>query len=225
MASERHVRPGRFFRGPALADLTPNEQEILASIDPGVVVDLRSHEEVAARPAALPPMMSGRRVHLPLPALVDERMNRRFGRPGIGHADVVAAIADSYRSLVRRHADVYRQFLRILADAGDGPVFFHCTAGKDRTGLAAALILAALDAPPDVVEKDYLATGDLWWPDPELEAVLPPAARPAVFGVAPGYLEAALEELTSVHGGPVAFARSAMGSSGYLDWKKRHSAG
>jgi len=41
-------------------------------------------------------------------------------------------------------------------------LLFHCTAGKDRTGFAAAVVLLALDVPLDVIEEDFLLSNEHW---------------------------------------------------------------
>ena len=60
----------------------------------------------------------------------------------------IHALGDRYRPL----------FDELLAVSTDSAVLFHCTAGKDRTGIAAALILYALDADEKKIMEDYLAS-------------------------------------------------------------------
>jgi protein-tyrosine phosphatase len=120
-------------------------------------------------------------------------------------------MTETYRDFVRANADVFARFLALLPEVEGEPLLFHCTAGKDRTGFAAALILHALGAEPDTIAEDYLATNALWRPDPELAAMIPEIAHAAIYRVAPEYLEAALEQLDREHGGPHAFADKAMG--------------
>lgn len=222
-STERYVHPGRFYRAPALTALTPDEKSVVESLDPAVIVDFRSPAEVDAHPVDLPATLSARRHHLPLPPLVDEQVDRFVRAPGVRHHDVSSAIAARYRHLMHAHGNVYQRFLQAIAGVRGRPVIFHCTAGKDRTGLAAALILGALGATMDAIESDYLATAQLWHPDPELEGLLPVVARPAVFGVESMYLVAALRELGESHGGASAFAEAALGSDGYRNWKARHA--
>lgn len=51
-----------------------------------------------------------------------------------------------------------KRVLEILANAGNYPIYFHCTQGKDRTGLVALLLLVILNIPQDVIAVDYLAS-------------------------------------------------------------------
>jgi protein-tyrosine phosphatase len=224
VAQGRRVRPGRFFRAPAPTDLSQEEEDRLLALDPGLIVDFRSTAEVKESPVALPEPLRERRVNLAIPPLVDARFRALFAQPELRHEAVAEAMEDSYRDFTRLHFGIYARFLAATRDTGDRAVIFHCTAGKDRTGFAAALVLAALGAPNEEVERDYLASGELWRPDAALESILPGPARAAVFGVAPNYLRAALNELASRHGGPTTFAEAALGGADeYRDWMARHT--
>jgi protein-tyrosine phosphatase len=138
----------------------------------------------------------------------------------VDHATATAAMTEAYRDFVRLNADTFAMFLQAVTNA-PGPVLFHCTAGKDRTGFAAALLLAALGAPREQIMADFLATARLWTPDPDLAAQILPAARPAVLGLQPAYLEAAFEELDRAHGGAAAFAETVLGPRALREWADR----
>jgi len=62
------------------------------------------------------------------------------------------------RLLVRNFTEEYKIFIHKIADNNNLPLLFHCTAGKDRTGLGAAIILLALGVPKETVMQDYLLT-------------------------------------------------------------------
>jgi protein-tyrosine phosphatase len=201
------VRAGRLFRGPALHGLTPEETAALEPLGLAHVVDFRGREEASARPADLP----GRREHLSIEPTAATRLMGVLSKPDPSPEAISGAMEETYRDFVRVNADVFARFLGLLAEAEGAPLLFHCTAGKDRTGFAAALILHVLGADPETIEADYLATNGLWRPDPDLAAMVPELAHAALFRVSPAYLEAAFDELDRVHGGPLAFADEAMG--------------
>jgi protein-tyrosine phosphatase len=219
----RLVRPGRFYRAPALNDLDETEEAFLCEVDPAVIVDFRSPDEVRSQPVSMPRRLAGRQLPLPIPPLVDASFRTLFERDPIERAAVAAAMEERYRDFVRVHAEVYARFLSAIANAGERAVIFHCTAGKDRTGFASALVLAALGAPDEEVERDYLASGELWRPDSALEALFPREARDVVLGVSPAYLRAGLSELEAAHGGAAAFAEAALGGArAYGAWRGRN---
>src|SRR6185436_18564468 len=67
-------------------------------------------------------------------------------------------LVEGNRAFVGEFRDVFARFLRDLSDPTNLPTLFHCTAGKDRTGYAAALVLLALDVPRETAMRDYLLT-------------------------------------------------------------------
>lgn len=74
---------------------------------------------------------------------------------GAAPEEVMAAI---YRAFALDHAQTYRKLLMLLLEDDSVPLLFHCTAGKDRTGFGAALILRLLGVSRQVIARDYLLT-------------------------------------------------------------------
>ena len=100
---------------------------------------------------------------------------------------------DTYRGFVQHNTHRFAEFFSHLLES-DEPTVFHCTAGKDRTGLAAALLLHAVDAPADEVMQDYLLTNErLAMPD-ESRHGLPQDVMEVLWRVQPDYLAAAYAE-------------------------------
>ncbi len=62
-----------------------------------------------------------------------------------------------YIELTYGNVDALKHLFRTL-QTDEGPFLVHCTSGKDRTGIAAALVLSALDVPRDAILADYLAS-------------------------------------------------------------------
>lgn len=62
----------------------------------------------------------------------------------------------------------YAGFLQNIVGTADGAVYWHCSQGKDRTGLAAAFVLAALGADRDTIMKDYAISGEYYRKDLDL---------------------------------------------------------
>lgn len=127
---------------------------------------------------------------------------------GQSEADRVQFMTDLTRELARDHHDEYSELFKCLLET-DGPFLLHCSAGKDRTGFGAALILSALGVAEDVILEDYLLTNQAEC----LQAYMAPRIREfygyeidegsvnAVTGVRPDYLHAAFDELERRHGG------------------------
>jgi protein-tyrosine phosphatase len=84
------------------------------------------------------------------------------------------------------------------AEAG---VLFHCAAGKDRTGIAAALVLLALGVSRDAVRADYLLTNELVRDPAPGQSATPLEARAVLWRVQEGFLDTALDIVDTDHGG------------------------
>jgi protein-tyrosine phosphatase len=106
---------------------------------------------------------------------------------------------DSYRNYVRHNTHSFRMlFGHLLEDRA--PLVIHCTAGKDRTGFASALILHALGVPDDVIAEDYLLTNQHYKRDALAAIDLPEDVRNAIGSVEASYLAAAFEAVGKEYG-------------------------
>jgi protein-tyrosine phosphatase len=88
---------------------------------------------------------------------------------------------------------------RALSSA-DAPLVIHCTAGKDRTGFACALVLHALGVPDAVISEDYLLTNHFYRRDPNASPDLPDHVRQAIGSVEPSFLAAGFEAVRADYG-------------------------
>lgn len=151
--SGQTTRPGRVLRGCGMDGLTEAGREGLRGLGLVRVIDLRTAAEIAANPGPFAGDPARVAVSLfeglaPVHQLLRDDAQFDLGDRYIGALTVRVA----------QFADVFR----LLAEtAGRGPVLFHCTAGKDRTGLVAALLLALNYVPDDEIARDYAATATL----------------------------------------------------------------
>jgi protein-tyrosine phosphatase len=93
------------------------------------------------------------------------------------------------------------------------PQVFHCTAGKDRTGFGAALLLSALGVDRATIEHDYLLTNQLYRRDPRMEVNGHPHVMKVLWQVQPEFLHAAYEAVDAQHGGMQNYLHGAIGLS------------
>lgn len=198
-ADGARLRWRRVFRSDHLGALTAADHQTLAALRIARAFDFRGESERAAAPYAIDGI-----THHPLtiePTVV-QRMTawRETGRP-LDAATATRMMEDLYRGLVNERADRFTEFFGRLLVA-DEAVVFHCTAGKDRTGVAAALLLHALGVPDDAIVEDYLLTNAVYR-RPELlhrRTELPEDVLQVLWGVQPGFLAAAFAEIASGHG-------------------------
>ena len=142
----RRTRPGVLYRSalPAPGDVRPTA---VAEWPVRTVVDLRSPREFAAR--AHPLQSDGTAVHL-ISLLTDTEVTA----PSQG-----ARLADIYQGILINAGEQLADVLRVAATA-PGPVLLHCAAGKDRTGIAVALLLRIAGVEPGDIIADYVLTNE-----------------------------------------------------------------
>ena len=101
---------------------------------------------------------------------------------------------------LEQHGAFAKVFHRLLEE-GDKPLLFHCAAGKDRTGVAAALLLSLLGVPRDVVVEDYMLSNAHYVPKALTISEFPDEVRAAIVKVQPSFLNAALDTIEGRWGG------------------------
>ena len=179
----------------------------MAGLNVKTVCDFRSDEEREVHPNRLPANNPPTVVHLGIRPKDGGKMRDLVLSGRARPEDVVAG----YRAYVLDHAAQYADFFRQLADAGNYPLVFHCAAGKDRTGVAAALILTALGVPPETILADYLLTNDVWEYRASVVGTVPEELRATFVAARQDYLGAALDAVYTAHGSVDACLRDALG--------------
>ena len=194
----RALRWRRVFRSDHLAALTPQDQTQLQALGVARAVDFRGEAERAAQAYALP----GVAYHpLTIEPTVVQRAQEllRAGHP-LSAQDAVGLMQETYLAFVDANAPRFASLFRLLLES-DAPLVFHCTAGKDRTGFAAALILLALGVPREVVMQDYLLTNGLYRRPESLKSSAPEEELNVIWRVREDFLQAALQAVDRDHGG------------------------
>lgn len=161
------------------------------------VLDFRGIDERTSAACRL----SGVTVHsLPIePTIVQKLAELVAAGHRLTGADVTAHMQDTYRGFVRHNTPRFAEFFEHLL-ASDEPTVFHCTAGKDRTGFAAALLLKAVGVADEEVMRDYLLTNDRLVLPEASRLGLPREAMEVLWRVQPGFLEAAFDEVRAGYG-------------------------
>jgi len=153
-ADGRRVRRGMVFRSGALAKLSETDLAYLSTIGFKLVCDLRGKDEIEAEPDRLPSDPAPEYIHMPL--MMEDDRRRRLRVLVLNPKAVPPMLPEMYiNTMIDGNARLYGDILRRLADPANLPTLIHCTAGKDRTGVAAALLLLALGVPDDVIAADY----------------------------------------------------------------------
>lgn len=183
-----------FLRTDDLVQLTPEGEEALRGYGVRTVVDLRWPEEVRDRPGVFQARGNGVRYHH-VSLLLESETRWRESTPVVPK--------ESWNCVILDHAgpQIVRT-LRIMAVAPAGTVLFHCAAGKDRTGIVAALLLLLAGAVVESVAEDYARSSE-YLRDPYL-AARPEVERAVILEEVrcpPEQIHTMLAHLTTTYGG------------------------
>lgn len=156
-AGGRHVKWGHIYRSADISKLTDSDLQALQSRHVALVCDLRGPQEYAAAPDRLP--TGARRIELPAGS---EKIDPRLLSSGAKNVNRDSLMRAVYTNTSFFQAKYKPMFDELLALDGRQALLFHCSAGKDRTGIGAALVLSALGVDRQTILKDYAAT-DVYW--------------------------------------------------------------
>lgn len=234
LSGGRTVRPGLVLRSGQLDRLDLGADPVVAALGLRTVIDFRTDAERADRPDRVP---AGAR--LLVADVLADKVNAGSGRmpaaaqlkdllsdpvvaeEHLGGGKAQALFGDVYRSFVHSASAqaAYRLLLTEAADSAAGPLLFHCTAGKDRTGWGATVILSLLGADDETLMAEYLSVNPAVKQAfaPMIEGFTAAGGDPeialALIGVFPSYLEAALAEVETRYGSMEKYVREGLGVS------------
>jgi protein-tyrosine phosphatase len=223
-ANARRVRWGRLYRSGVMNGLTDGDRAYLASLGLRQICDLRTAEERAKEPTpafgADPPVQTA--FNHDMGASMGKIMSAR------SRDDAVIAFGDAYVEMATYLAPNYTDMFARLA-RGEAPLTVNCTAGKDRTGVASAMILSVLGVDRETIIADYALSAKFVPPalylDPirkgaampnapreaQAFAAMPDAALLVIMGSDADVMRRALARIDAEQGGPIAFAKARYG--------------
>jgi len=222
------VARGVAYRSAELGSAAVEDDPSLAALGIRTVVDLRTAGERAARPDHVPagavPLVLDVLADLPAAAATQaaQLVSAPAGLAGsLAGLDVAEQMRATYRQLVVGGAarEAYAAFVRTVLDPDRVPVLFHCTAGKDRTGWAATVLLLAAGVDEDGATEEFLAV------NPAVRAVFAPllaqlddagddsSVLVPFLEVRADYLRAALDQMRATYGSFDGYLRDGLGLS------------
>jgi protein-tyrosine phosphatase len=191
------LRWRRIFRSDNLSTLTDSDYKVLADLSIATVIDLRTKKEVEQ--GKIRPSAAYSYHHLPMADVLPDTTDTRWSSPEF--------VAARYRDMLAEADGCMRAALSIAADPRSYPLVFHCAAGKDRTGIVAAIILSLTGVSREDIIADYMRT------QPAMERMVasliqgsPDRARhvephlPAINGTRPGNISGLLQMIDNEYG-------------------------
>ena len=200
----------QLFRSDHFGAVTEADRAQIAALGITRSLDFRGGAERAATPYSLP----GVDQHaLSIEPTVVQRMQALAEAGQRLSVPVVQGLMEElYRALINDQAHRFAELFNHLLEA-DAPLVFHCTAGKDRTGVAAALILRALGVSAEVVRHDYLLTNQHYRHPAVPQSDTPPEVLQVLWRVQDGFLDAALQAIEQDQGGMERYLAQRLGLS------------
>jgi len=164
-ANRRRVRVGMIFRSSHLAEVPPESP--ISQLELRTLVTLQSRAEVKHLGAPVPASRRGVRwEHIPMgDEWFNDRGYTRIAAPQPGH---------DHLALVTQFRHDWRRFFKLLAERDVYPLLFHCSAGRDRTGVGAAMLLSMLGVERERIVADFLESNQVYPKLPLAAAQLDP---------------------------------------------------
>lgn len=207
------VRSGLVYRTAALTS-TPSDETLLSGLGITTDYDLRTPTEIATTPDTLPAgtrydnlnVMGVSGASVPTSVTTAAQAEQYMEQTEVSFVDEASA-KTAYKALLDGMA------------SDQGASLYHCSAGKDRTGWASAVLLTLLGVGSRTVMDDYLLSNKYYYDSPQIQAELAamPASESAVYGefmkVEPAYLQAGLDKVHSEYGSMYAYVTRGLGVS------------
>lgn len=192
----RYTKWGKLFRSDDLNHLTENDLNYLASIHMNTIVDFRLGQEIEKAPDKNPKSLK-KNISLSIEPGNISTYEQLFS---LSEKEMEQFMMNLNVSLVTDSNIIskYKDFFALLQSDNDIPLMFHCSAGKDRTGMAAALILYALGVDEKTIIDDYLAS-NYYLADKYAPMKKQYPNMVALFEVRPNYIKAGLEQIKKEH--------------------------
>ncbi|KII95039.1 hypothetical protein PLICRDRAFT_48010 [Plicaturopsis crispa FD-325 SS-3] len=152
------IAPKRFYRAAEISKITPEGKAQMRDLNIAKVFDLRSDTEIAKYDTPIPSIDGVDIERAPVFKTEDyspEMMAKRYQLYASGKTE---AFMELYSQILDHGGPAFGAILRHVRDKPNEGRLFHCTAGKDRTGVIAALILKLADVPDSVIAEDYALT-------------------------------------------------------------------
>lgn len=193
----RYTKWGKLFRADELSNLTESDLKYLTSIPITSVIDFRAQSETKRSPDRLPPT-----VHFTYPmAITPGNLSNEGIQANLLKTNIDSHMKHMNRLLVSDPACVraFRIFFAIVQNNLSAPLIFHCSAGKDRAGMATALVLFALGVDEETVMQDYLMS-KIYLSDKYSAFIAKYPRAESIFTVKRMFLQAGINQIKRDHG-------------------------
>ena len=221
IAGGRYTKWGAIFRSGHLSKLSRADQDYLSNLGIRTVCDFRREIEIKNEASLIPGSPQIHNVEI-IPGARDPNHIQQLFAGTEEPEDVVDAMIEIMRTLITEAAPQYKKLFELLLEHNAGAFLMNCSAGKERTGVAVALVLMALGASRDTIRYDFMLSGKYYPIEKEVPRVFEKydvklrgdAGRRLVMPLLEArdaYIQVVFDEIDKRHHSDEAFIREVIG--------------
>ena len=195
-SEKKTLKKGLFLRCAAPTEWNEKVKTQIVALKKPLIIDFRGVQEEKNNPSQIPEKYLSKRVHLPIEPKVTELLRGLNEIERSQKTEIDKIFQQAYRKYTIENIGTFEEFFKILFDNPDSTVMFHCTAGKDRTGFASALILSLLGVASDTIINDYLLSNKTYKPTQKVKDEVQKIGIKQLLKVEESWLKAGLEEFS-----------------------------
>ena len=200
-SDEKQLKWGRIYRSGHLSNSNLFDQEKLKRLGIKTIIDFRTEEDRKAHPY----FINVPKINIPIIPGDIHNFKDKLLNEGLTRSETILHMQEAYKEMLENNADKYAEMFDVLLDKNNYPIVLTSFLGKDRVGVASALLLYALGVPEYVIEEDYMASNKYIDPKKTLSysGTLPESLQESVtalFSANNAYLNSAFDYIKEQYG-------------------------
>ena len=195
-SENKTLKKNLFLRCAAPTEWNDSVKNQILGLKKPLIIDFRGVEEEKNNPTRIPKEFLSKRVHLPIEPKVTDLLRRLNKIEKSKTTEINKIFQTAYRKYTIDNIQTFEEFFKILFDNPGSTIMFHCTAGKDRTGFASALILSLFGVKNKIIIDDYLLSNKTYEPTQKVKDEIKKIGVKQLLRVDESWLNAGLEEFS-----------------------------
>lgn len=153
---ENQLKWGNIYRSGHLSNANLFDQDKIKRLGIKTIIDLRAEKDSEIHPY----FINLRKINIPIESCDFVSMKDIILKENFTRSETISYMQNAYKELVEENKDKYAEMFDVLLDKNNYPILISSHLGKDRVGIASALLLYALGVPKYTIEEDYLASNN-----------------------------------------------------------------
>ena len=195
-SENKTIKKSLFLRCAAPTEWNDSVKRQILGLKKPLIIDFRGVQEEKNNPTRIPKEFLSKRVHLPIEPKVTDLLRRLNKIEKSKTTEINKIFQNAYRKYTIDNIQTFEEFFKILFDNPGSTIMFHCTAGKDRTGFASALILSLFGVKKKIIIDDYLLSNKTYEPTQKVRGEVKKIGVKQLLRVDESWLNAGLEEFS-----------------------------